>query len=228
MAGRAGDPVGDRAALAVCWRDAQRQRLQALQQHPGVEGRHGRPGLAQEGLDVPVDELLRAQDHAAEAAPLPVDVLGRRIDDAIGAELPAGAGRAASRRRCRRRASRRPPARSRRRPAMSTSSSVGLAGVSRKNVFVFGPDRGAPALRGRGRRPASIRRRSAAGTPRSRSGRSRTAPARRRRGRRPRAGRPATPSPPPCRSPSRAPSSAPSSSAMRLSNIATVGLEKRA
>ena len=36
---------------------------------------------------VRVDERLAGQDHAAEAAALPVDMLGRRIDDAIGAEL---------------------------------------------------------------------------------------------------------------------------------------------
>ena len=33
------------------------------------------------------DELLRSEDHAAEAAALAVDVLGRRIDHAVGAEL---------------------------------------------------------------------------------------------------------------------------------------------
>ncbi len=33
------------------------------------------------------DELLARQDHAAEHAPLAVDVFGGRIDDAIGAEL---------------------------------------------------------------------------------------------------------------------------------------------
>ena len=33
------------------------------------------------------DEFLARQDHAAEHAPLTVDVLGRRIDDAVGAEL---------------------------------------------------------------------------------------------------------------------------------------------
>ena len=33
------------------------------------------------------DEFFRAEDDAAEAAALAVDVLGRRIDDAVGAEL---------------------------------------------------------------------------------------------------------------------------------------------
>ena len=38
-------------------------------------------------VDVVVDELLRAQNDAAEAAALAVDVLGGRVDDAVGAEL---------------------------------------------------------------------------------------------------------------------------------------------
>src|SRR5262249_5695755 len=66
---------------------AHRERLQSLQQHPGVERRQRRPGLANELVDVVLDELLRAQHNAAEAPALAVDVLGRRIDDAIGAEL---------------------------------------------------------------------------------------------------------------------------------------------
>ena len=38
-------------------------------------------------MDVRVDELARGEDDPAEASPLPVDMLRRRIDDAIGAEL---------------------------------------------------------------------------------------------------------------------------------------------
>jgi hypothetical protein len=38
-------------------------------------------------VDVLLDELLGGEDDAAEAAPLPVDVFCRRIDDAVGAEL---------------------------------------------------------------------------------------------------------------------------------------------
>ena len=34
-----------------------------------------------------LDELLRAEHHAAQAAALAVDVLGGGIDDAVGAEL---------------------------------------------------------------------------------------------------------------------------------------------
>ena len=82
-----GEGVGDLAGRAGLPLDAERQCFQALQQHPGVERRQGRPGLAQEGVDVLLDEGLRRQDDAAEAAPLPVDMLGRRIHDAIGPEL---------------------------------------------------------------------------------------------------------------------------------------------
>ena len=66
---------------------AHRQRLQSLEHHPGVERRHRRAGLPDEGMDVVGDELLRAEDDAAEAAALAVDVLGGGIDHAVGAEL---------------------------------------------------------------------------------------------------------------------------------------------
>jgi hypothetical protein len=62
------------------------QRLQALEQHPGVERGHRRAGLAQEHVHVLLDEILGGEDDAAEAAALAVDVLGGRIDDAIRAE----------------------------------------------------------------------------------------------------------------------------------------------
>ena len=38
-------------------------------------------------MDVVGDELLACEDHAAEHAPLAVDVFGGGVDDAIGAEL---------------------------------------------------------------------------------------------------------------------------------------------
>ena len=75
------------AAVAVCALDADLQRLQPLEQHPGVERAERRAGLAQEGVEVVGDELLVGEDDAAEAAALAVDVLGRRIDDDVGAEL---------------------------------------------------------------------------------------------------------------------------------------------
>ena len=92
------------------------------------------------------DELLARQDDPAEHAALAVDVLGRRIDDAIGAELQ---GMLKHRRRehvvdHERRAMTR--ARFPRRAAMSMISSVGLVGLSRNAVLVFGPHRGAPGV----------------------------------------------------------------------------------
>ena len=72
------------------------QGFQPLQQHPGIERRHGRPRLPQQHMDVLLNELFRGEDDPAQAAPLPVDMLGRRIDDAVGAERE----RALPQRRC--------------------------------------------------------------------------------------------------------------------------------
>ena len=38
-------------------------------------------------VDVRVDDLARGEDATAQAPPLAVDVLGRRIDDHVGAEI---------------------------------------------------------------------------------------------------------------------------------------------
>ena len=66
---------------------AQRHGLQALGQHPGVERAQRRAGVAHQLLHRAVDELLRAQDGAAERAALAVDVLGGGVHDDVGAEL---------------------------------------------------------------------------------------------------------------------------------------------
>ena len=66
--------------------DAQFQRLQPFQQQPGVERAQRRPGVAVEQPEIVLDVFLAGQDRAAERAALPVDMLGRRIDDDIGAE----------------------------------------------------------------------------------------------------------------------------------------------
>ncbi|CCC96685.1 protein of unknown function [Azospirillum baldaniorum] len=69
-------------------RHTQLQRLQPLQQQPGVEGRNGRAGVAQVGVDhVRPVLLVVGQDDAAQTAALAIDVLGRRIDDDVGAHL---------------------------------------------------------------------------------------------------------------------------------------------
>ena len=100
-AGPALQPARDlhrRPALAL---DADRQRFQALQQHPGVEGAHAGAGVADEGLEVLVAELARAEDRPAEAAPLPVDMLGGGIDDDNPRRAPAASAKAAWRTHCR-------------------------------------------------------------------------------------------------------------------------------
>ena len=65
---------------------AQLQRLQALEHNPGVEGAHDRPRGAHEGHKIVCEKPFVAQDGAAQAAALAVDVLGRGIDDDVGTE----------------------------------------------------------------------------------------------------------------------------------------------
>src|SRR5260221_9743548 len=80
------ETAGDRnrgAALAV---DAELERLQPFQQQPSVERAERRSGMPVEQSEVVLDEFFRRKDGAAETAPLAVDVLGRGIDDDIGAE----------------------------------------------------------------------------------------------------------------------------------------------
>ena len=101
--GRVGEDDRRCAAAVAHWAlHAERQRLEALQHHPGVERAHRGPGLADEVLQVVGQEFLRAEHGAAEAAALAVDVLGRRIDDDVGAVRERALQHAASRRRCRR------------------------------------------------------------------------------------------------------------------------------
>ena len=65
---------------------AQLQGLQALQHDPGVEGAHDRPRGTHEGHEVVREVRFVAQDGAAQAAALTIDVLGRGIDDDVRAE----------------------------------------------------------------------------------------------------------------------------------------------
>ncbi len=64
-----------------------RERLQSLEQHPGIERRERRAGLPDQVVDIVLDEFFRREDDAAETAALAVDVLGGGIDDAVGPEL---------------------------------------------------------------------------------------------------------------------------------------------
>ena len=86
-AGRAARKSAIAAALRARGIDPQRQRLQPLQQQPGVERRHRRAGVADEGLQRLVDPLRAAEHRAAEHPALAVDVLGAGIHHHVGAEL---------------------------------------------------------------------------------------------------------------------------------------------
>src|SRR5271169_864389 len=66
--------------------DPELERLEPLQQQPGIERAQRRPSMPVEETEIVLDELLRRQDGTPETAPLAVDVLGRRIDDDVGAE----------------------------------------------------------------------------------------------------------------------------------------------
>ena len=63
------------------------ERLEALQQDPGVEGRERGAGRAQERGHRIADERFRAGDRAAHHAALAVDVFGRRMNHEIRTEL---------------------------------------------------------------------------------------------------------------------------------------------
>src|SRR6185436_12461723 len=70
-----GEKIGDcrrRRAMAL---DAQGQRLESLEQHPGVERAERRAGLLEVGVQHILDELLGPENHAAEAPSLAVDML---------------------------------------------------------------------------------------------------------------------------------------------------------
>ena len=64
---------------------AQIHRRQPVQHDPGVERAHRAAGVLHVGLDRAAHHVARTTDHPAQAPPLPVDVLGRRIDDDVGA-----------------------------------------------------------------------------------------------------------------------------------------------
>ena len=66
--------------------DAQREGLEALEQHPRVERAERRARVPDELLDRPLDVLLGAEDRTAEDAALAVDVLRGGVDDHVGAE----------------------------------------------------------------------------------------------------------------------------------------------
>ena len=83
--GMAGQRVGHLRGIGAMAVDAQAQRLHALDQHPGVERAERRAGVADDGLQLLEDELLGAEDRAAQGAALAIDVLGGGVDDDVGA-----------------------------------------------------------------------------------------------------------------------------------------------
>ena len=63
------------------------ERLHAAVDDPGIEGRNGRPGGAQEADHAVHDWPLGAADRAAQHPALAVEMLGCRMHDEIGAEF---------------------------------------------------------------------------------------------------------------------------------------------
>ncbi len=88
--GMRGEEIGEVAGRFGLPLDAQRQRLEPLSSTQALKGESVGPGHAQELLHVRLDEVGRGQDDAAETPALAVDVLGGRIDDAIGARAREG------------------------------------------------------------------------------------------------------------------------------------------
>ncbi len=84
--GMRGQRVGDAAGIGAVALDAQAERLQALDQDPGVERAERRAGVADDRLQLFEDEFLRTST-APPGATLTVDVLGGGVDHDVGAEL---------------------------------------------------------------------------------------------------------------------------------------------
>ncbi len=156
-----------------------------FEQHPGVERRQRRAGVAQDVLVGLGHQLGRAQDRAAQHPALAVDVLGGRIDDDVGAQRQAASGRSAWRSTLST-TSLAPAAWAISATApMAVTSSSGLAGLSTRKPWCWAAPRSSRPP-GRWRRRRWSRRRSAAAIPTGSSGRSRTGRGRPPCGRRPR------------------------------------------
>ena len=80
--------LGDRQRVCRVARQAQLERLQALEHDPGVERARRRPRVTQEGRQLVGDEgLVAGEDRAAEGPALAVHVLGGGVDDHVCAVL---------------------------------------------------------------------------------------------------------------------------------------------
>ena len=80
---KSGDALGIPAMLA----HAQLKCFEAFQMYPRIERAHRRARIAQEQLQMILQEILPAQDYAAQRPALAVNVFGRGMNHDIGAEL---------------------------------------------------------------------------------------------------------------------------------------------
>src|SRR6516162_6720160 len=71
------------AALPV---DAEFERFEPFEEQPGVKRAERGASVPVEQAEIVLDEFLRGENRAAKTAPLAIDVLGRRINDDVGAE----------------------------------------------------------------------------------------------------------------------------------------------
>ena len=62
----AGQEIRDLRGVGAMGRHPQIERLEALQMHPGIERAHRRPGVAQEYLEMILEEILLTQNNAAQ------------------------------------------------------------------------------------------------------------------------------------------------------------------
>ncbi len=122
----------------------QLQRLQALEDDPGVERRERRTGVAQERGERIMDQCARPEHRPAQHPPLPVEILGGRVNDEVGAQFAAAAAAPACRSSCPPPARRRADAQAAPAPRCRRSRSAGLEGVSRNSRRVFGLQRCLP------------------------------------------------------------------------------------
>ena len=67
--------------------DTHGQRLQPAEHHEAVEGREDRAGRVLEEAELLGEGVVRGHGHAADHVAVPVQVLGHRVDDDVGAHL---------------------------------------------------------------------------------------------------------------------------------------------
>ena len=85
--GMTGQEVGDLGGAVAMGAHPQLQRLQAFQMQPGIEGAEAGAGVAQELLQIFVQEILVAEDGAAQGAALAVDEFGGGMDHDMRPQL---------------------------------------------------------------------------------------------------------------------------------------------